>query len=434
MIKHFAAILCISAGLLTVSTAQMDPAGRPPGVAHGVSSQFEKVDNFPYYDTHTIRVGNGVPFYTPAEITVRVGDAVRWLNDPLSDTHTVIDANGRFTSRGIPARQDFCYHFVQEGDYSYSCRFHPWMKGVVHVHRRELSLHPLVELAEGPELLQRAEFLAANREAIEDGKSGFWLPGMQLATLDHRSSAQATGESLAVGETGGRLVPLAVSGGRLMVAAYNELLVLDAASGKTLDRFSLPRETNLVRGAALADGQIWAVSYDGKTLLFADAANKIIRTRMLADDARIVAIRSGAPGSVWAADAGRKMLLKLGADWITEIPLPTTINNLNSVAVDAEGHAWFADPGTGIVGTVVASGLAAEFSIPVETHAELFQLAGRTELLLSSAAGEGRIDVVREDLGHLVSGLQKDSNCEAAPGSDMKQTSSVIHPEERKQQ
>ncbi len=435
MIKHFAAIIGISAGLLAVAAGQTaSAAGRPPGVAHGVSNQYEQADSFPSYDTHTIHVGNGTPYYEPAEITVQVGDIVRWINQPLSDTHTVIEANGRFTSRGIPAREDFCYHFTQEGDYNYSCRFHPWMKGVVHVRRRQLSLQPLAELPEGATLVRRAAFLAANREAIEDGQGGFWLPGAQLTTLDHRSFGESGDASLTVSEAGGRLIPLIATGEKLMVAAYGELLVVDASSGKVLDRFTLPQDVNLARAAAFSEGQLWAAGDDGKTLVFADTVNKIIRTRMLPDEARIVALRAGAPGRVWAVDAGRKILLKLGSDWFTEVPLPSTVSALNSVAVDREGHAWFADPGSGVVGTVVSGGLIAEFSVPVGAPAELLQLSGVPELLLSTAPDSGGIAIVREELGHRLSALQGESNCEGPASPEVKERSAVTEPRERRPQ
>jgi plastocyanin len=432
MIKNFAAIMAISASMLGAAAAQTNPAAAKPGVAHGVSNQYEQVDGFPFYDTRTVRVSNGSPYYEPAEITVEVGDTVRWMNQPLSDAHTIIDAGGRFTSRAIPAGQDYCHHFVREGEYTYTCRFHPWMKGVVHVRRRELSLHPLAELPDGATLVRRAAFLAIHPEAIEDGQDTFWMPGAQLTTLERSSLAQSPGETLTVSEAGGRLVPLVAVAQKLMVAAYGELLVIDPSSGKVLDRFQLPRDLNLARGANLAEGQLWASADDGKTLVFADTINRIIRTRMLPDEARIVALRPGTPGTVWALDAGRRMLLKLSADWFTEIPLPATLSGVNSVAVDRQNNPWVAAPDSGIVATVANGGQVAEFSVSANAPVGLLQLFGTPELLVSIGTDSERTAVVREELGNRNSAAQKEPSCEGPAGLEIKQSAGAAEPRQER--
>jgi plastocyanin len=428
MIKRYVRIIFINIGLLAAGVAQTNPAtGKPPAVAHGVSNQFEQVDGFPVFDTRTISVANGVPYYEPAEITVEVGDVVRWINQPLSDAHTIIDTSGRFSSRAVPAGEAYCHHFIKAGDYDYSCRFHPWMKGVVHVQRRELSLVPISELTDGATVARRAMFLRLNPEAIEDREGGFWLPGAQLTTLEHRTLEQNQGENLIVHGAGGRLVPLVASGDQLMVAMYGELLVIDPSSAKVLQHFQLPQEVNLARGAMFGDGQLWAAADNGKNLVFADTVNKIVRTRMLPDDARIVALRSGTPGTVWALDAGRRMLLKLGADWISEIPLPSTVSNAASLAIDREDHPWFADPHSGVAGTVVSGGQIAEFSIPANETSGLLQISGLLRPLLSISPASEKIAVVDEELGRL-SAAQRGPDCENPRGLDIKQKAEVGEP------
>jgi plastocyanin len=69
--------------------------------------------------------------FTPAELTVKVGDTVTWTNhDDIP--HTVVSA-GKFRSKALDSDGSFSFTFTASGDYKYFCSLHPHMTGVVKV-------------------------------------------------------------------------------------------------------------------------------------------------------------------------------------------------------------------------------------------------------------------------------------------------------------
>jgi len=70
--------------------------------------------------------------FDPASIDVKVGDTVTWSNDDDRD-HSVVAKDGSFDSDNIRPGKTFSYKFTNAGKFSYSCSYHPRMKGVVNV-------------------------------------------------------------------------------------------------------------------------------------------------------------------------------------------------------------------------------------------------------------------------------------------------------------
>ena len=69
--------------------------------------------------------------FTPAEVTVKVGDTVTWTNhDDIP--HTVVSA-GKYRSKALDSDDSFSFTFATAGDYKYFCSLHPHMTGVVKV-------------------------------------------------------------------------------------------------------------------------------------------------------------------------------------------------------------------------------------------------------------------------------------------------------------
>ena len=74
------------------------------------------IDNFPF---------------TPAELTVKVGDTVTWTNhDDIP--HTVVSA-GKFRSKAMDTDNSFSFTLTSAGDYKYFCSLHPHMTGMIKV-------------------------------------------------------------------------------------------------------------------------------------------------------------------------------------------------------------------------------------------------------------------------------------------------------------
>lgn len=72
--------------------------------------------------------------FDPAEISIRVGDLVRWTNHEKRTSHSVIlpIAGVAESDRMLP-EESWAYRFEQAGRYEYHCGPHPEMKGVIRV-------------------------------------------------------------------------------------------------------------------------------------------------------------------------------------------------------------------------------------------------------------------------------------------------------------
>ena len=68
--------------------------------------------------------------FSNTSVTIASGTSVTWVNDD-TQVHTVTTDDGRIDSGDITAGQRFTYTFIQPGTYSYACKYHPLIKGVV---------------------------------------------------------------------------------------------------------------------------------------------------------------------------------------------------------------------------------------------------------------------------------------------------------------
>ncbi len=68
--------------------------------------------------------------FTPASVTIKVGESVTWTNED-STNHTVVADNGEFTSDQLANGATFSFTFDKAGTYLYHCSIHPSMKGTV---------------------------------------------------------------------------------------------------------------------------------------------------------------------------------------------------------------------------------------------------------------------------------------------------------------
>ncbi|MFL6106830.1 MAG: cupredoxin family copper-binding protein, partial [Marmoricola sp.] len=72
--------------------------------------------------------------FSPAALTVKVGDTVSWTNmDEAPHTVTVSSGPVKFASPTLQKGQSFTYTFTKAGTYSYYCAVHPDMKATVDV-------------------------------------------------------------------------------------------------------------------------------------------------------------------------------------------------------------------------------------------------------------------------------------------------------------
>lgn len=78
--------------------------------------------------TNTVSISNFA--FDPANITVKKGTTVTWVNND-SVTHTV--TSSVFSSPDISPGGKFEFTFNNTGTFDYNCSIHPSMKGVVNV-------------------------------------------------------------------------------------------------------------------------------------------------------------------------------------------------------------------------------------------------------------------------------------------------------------
>jgi len=73
----------------------------------------------------------GGPFFSPANLTVKVGKTVTWVNKDTV-THTVTsEGSSLFDSGFMPTGATFRFTFTAAGTYPYYCTVHPYMKGTI---------------------------------------------------------------------------------------------------------------------------------------------------------------------------------------------------------------------------------------------------------------------------------------------------------------
>lgn len=70
--------------------------------------------------------------YQPAEISIKIGDTVRWTNHEKRTSHSVLfPAEGGLESERLFPLESWERRFEKAGRYDYHCGPHPEMKGVV---------------------------------------------------------------------------------------------------------------------------------------------------------------------------------------------------------------------------------------------------------------------------------------------------------------
>ncbi len=74
--------------------------------------------------TYTVNIQNFA--FSPAEITIKKGDTVKWTNlDSVS--HTVTSDNGKFDSGLLSQNASWSRTFSEAGTFEYHCTPHPYM-------------------------------------------------------------------------------------------------------------------------------------------------------------------------------------------------------------------------------------------------------------------------------------------------------------------
>jgi plastocyanin len=106
-------LLAVAAGLALLCSIGQITMAKAPGAA-----------------THTVVIE--AMQFSPATLTVKVGDKVTWINRDLFP-HTVTADQHRFDSHAIAAGGSWTFTLKKVGVTSYGCTFHPTMRGTLRV-------------------------------------------------------------------------------------------------------------------------------------------------------------------------------------------------------------------------------------------------------------------------------------------------------------
>ena len=80
----------------------------------------------------THRVTIDATSFKPAELTIRAGDSVVWMNRDVIP-HTATQSGKGFDSGTLKSGDAWKHTFKTAGDVAYICSFHPTMKGRIKV-------------------------------------------------------------------------------------------------------------------------------------------------------------------------------------------------------------------------------------------------------------------------------------------------------------
>ncbi|HET6564863.1 MAG TPA: plastocyanin/azurin family copper-binding protein [Xanthomonadales bacterium] len=93
--------------------------------------------------THTVTVGDN--FFSPSQLTIQVGDTVRWVNAAGGMAHNVTSNTGAWAASPTASSFTFEVTFNQAGMFGYTCTLHANMSGTITV-QSTTPAEPEVEL------------------------------------------------------------------------------------------------------------------------------------------------------------------------------------------------------------------------------------------------------------------------------------------------
>lgn len=78
------------------------------------------------------RVDIGAFAFEPAQLTIRAGESVEWINHDFAP-HTAIDDEGGWDTGELEKAQTVTLRFDTPGTYPYFCAYHPHMRAEITV-------------------------------------------------------------------------------------------------------------------------------------------------------------------------------------------------------------------------------------------------------------------------------------------------------------
>ena len=393
--------VCLSALLLAAVTdafAQSPVTISPAVKGMSDSSAPAKLTPVKGSRTHTITMSNKSPSYSPPNLTIEAGDIVRWVNSEQSDSHSVHERAGVMISPDVAAGKEWCYQFLSEGEYTYTCRLHPWMRGRIIVKARDVNIREFQLPADWPSqgttfIRSGASLWIANSGALlrlepdskttftaalllpEGARSGLsrfvsadtlWLldPGAgSLRAYDFKSQGlkpqaerKLPGKVTAATATSTGVVWLFDSSSANFVS-------LDLATGQSTVAKHVTLHSPPAKMLAGDTGKLGLIEQSRKHIAIFDPASGDLSEFALPPEANLSDIVAATGGLFWASDAGRNKIIKIEKGWLTEYTVPTSFSSPQGLAADAEGGVWFAETLANKIG-LLREGQFEEYIVP----------------------------------------------------------------------
>ena len=342
---------------------------------------------------HTIRMSNTEPSYAPGDLTIEVGDTVKWLNAEKSDTHSIHERTGAMISPDVAAGKQWCYRFMTEGEYNYTCRFHPWMKGKITVKVKDLSIRE-VELPRtlaskptsidriGEELWVRAGNSFSRLSKIDEVTS--LPPRMKLTPVTMTAAdtlclfSEQTGRLYLYNLRNRDLRPISTQRFNFKpethaITGSGELVVFDNTARGFVSINLQSGHSSLIKQVTLtgspvnliADGRgtLWFIEQSRTVVGSFDAGSMEVKEYPLPSGANLTDIAASNHDQVYLTDAGRNKLIRVENGWLNEYTIPTSFSSPQGLSVGRDGRVWFTEALANKLG-FLQDGRFQEYAVP----------------------------------------------------------------------
>jgi plastocyanin len=98
------------------------------GISHAIAAKASPAD-------HVVKIENMK--FSPAVLTLRVGDRIAFRNDDLVPHTATASSAGAFDSGLVKPGESWLFIAKSAGKFGYTCTFHPMMAGEIRVEGRE---------------------------------------------------------------------------------------------------------------------------------------------------------------------------------------------------------------------------------------------------------------------------------------------------------
>jgi virginiamycin B lyase len=324
---------------------------------------------------HYIEVGNYPPYFSPAKMTIEVGDTVTWIaKGPLRAEHSMLAArNGEFTSPPLPNGQTWSHTFVREGSYEYLNAAAANQVGTVNVKTRTTQILEFPML--GPDRVPGVLAVDAHNNVwFTAGGGGFSrLAAIPLNNRIGRLSADGkiTEFETPTIESGPTSIHIGKEGDVWFTErGGNKIGRLNPQTGG-IKEYEIPTPMSVATGITVdAEGLVWYASKMASKIGRLDPNTGAIKEYDTpTPKSQPSTITYDAEGNIWFDERANDKIVRLNpmTGQMREYDVPTQGSRVVGLVPDNRRHVWFLELGANKVGRLdTETGMVLEHSIPTK--------------------------------------------------------------------